>query len=891
MPQHLVTSILFDGHLALEWEENLDDNIDRQKLETVLLDASKNCTPQTAAKWLIMLGLSDSTIPLSPSLEFWRQFASTWIRLVRNNPESEIQRELFTSDIDTQDLSLFVNNFPPMAGSEIDITSFLSSKWDLFNKTFHTLASTFKGSIDSLFQSISPKPQHIDRIHFHLVENRKNQERPFAFLATYTVKLGTSDRIRHVPLKGALQEYANDNDKLLELLATVNKVAKNNPLISSFNQSGELFNPIGLTASEALEFLKSVPEFESAGILCRIPRWWKGTKKVTVSLSMGNTIPSKINFNALLDFRAELTVDNESITEGEARQILEQSEGLSFIKGKWIAVDISTLQSSIELLQKAQILSEKQQITLTDAVRMLMGAQTQDKLPITGFEVTCGQWLKQLLEKMSNPQLIRETKVSNLLKANLRPYQQEGLNWLYFLHSLGFGICLADDMGLGKTIQILAFLQIIKKASQCSLVIVPSSLINNWHNEITKFTPDIKTVILHPQSTADSEIDRSLQVIETFDIAITTYGMVSRIKEITSKEWFYVICDEAQAIKNPSSRQTLSVKSLKCKHRLVLTGTPVENRLSDLWSLFDFINPGLLGSFSEFKKFSSSLAAHPEGYGRLRRVVQPYILRRSKSDKSIIRDLPDKVEMKTYCGLSKIQTIIYQNLVNKLEDELINADGIKRKGIVLGYLMKCKQLCNHPDHFSGTGQYDVQQSGKFSRLAEICQIIRDKREKVLIFTQFKEIIAPLESFLELLFGTKGVKLSGSSTVKQRNDAVNHFQNSSEYTPFFILSLKAGGIGLNLTEANHVIHFDRWWNPAVENQATDRAYRIGQKKNVVVHKFICKGTIEEKIDEMIEDKKLLAGEIIKTGTENWITELDDKKIKEMFSLSIDSTVYD
>jgi non-specific serine/threonine protein kinase len=354
---------------------------------------------------------------------------------------------------------------------------------------------------------------------------------------------------------------------------------------------------------------------------------------------------------------------------------------------------------------------------------------------------------------------------------------------------------------------------------------------------------------------------------------------------MTDHKWFYVICDEAQAIKNPGSKQTKSVKNLKCKHRLVMTGTPVENRLTDLWSLFDFINPGLLGSFGEFKKFAGTLNEHPEGYGRLRRVVHPYILRRSKSDRSIISDLPDKVEMKTYCGLSKTQAVMYRDLVGKLEHDLAHVDGIKRKGIVLSYLMKCKQLCNHPDHFCGTGHYEQNLSGKFMRLAEICETIHDKREKALIFTQFTEIIGPLGSFLTGIFGAPGQTLSGSSSIKKRKEAVDRFQDNAIYTPFFILSLKAGGVGLNLTEANHVIHFDRWWNPAVENQATDRAYRIGQKKNVLVHKFICKGTIEEKIDALIDDKKKLAGEIVPSSPENWITEFNDKQIKDMFRLSI------
>jgi non-specific serine/threonine protein kinase len=318
-----------------------------------------------------------------------------------------------------------------------------------------------------------------------------------------------------------------------------------------------------------------------------------------------------------------------------------------------------------------------------------------------------------------------------------------------------------------------------------------------------------------------------------------------------------------------------------------MTGTPVENRLSDLWSLFDFINPGLLGAFNEFKKFAKGLEDRPEGYGHLRQVVHPFILRRSKTDRSIITDLPEKVEMKTYCSLSKVQTVLYGNVVKRLEEELETVEGIKRKGIVLGYLMKCKQLCNHPDHFSGGGAYNQDESGKFKRLAELCETIREKRERVLVFTQFAEIIGPLSHFLEKVFGTPGLTLSGSSSMKQRKEAVDRFQ-AVDYTPFFVLSLKAGGVGLNLTAANHVVHFDRWWNPAVENQATDRAFRIGQKKNVIVHKFICTGTIEEKIDALIEDKKSLANEIVPSSAENWITELDDRQVKDLFRLTLTKT---
>jgi non-specific serine/threonine protein kinase len=315
-----------------------------------------------------------------------------------------------------------------------------------------------------------------------------------------------------------------------------------------------------------------------------------------------------------------------------------------------------------------------------------------------------------------------------------------------------------------------------------------------------------------------------------------------------------------------------------------MTGTPVENRLSDLWSLFDFINPGLLGSAEEFRRLASELHQSPDGYSRLRRIISPYILRRLKTDKSVISDLPEKIEMKTYAPLSRKQLLLYKEMVRELRETIERTEGMQRKGLILSSLMKFKQLCNHPDQYLGTGGYDEEESGKFSRLRELCETILQKREKVLVFTQFREITEPLKAFLDGVFGRAGLVLHGGTAVAKRKDLIDTFQ-STTYVPFMVLSLKAGGLGLNLTAANHVIHFDRWWNPAVENQATDRAFRIGQKKNVVVHKFLTEGTIEEKIDKMIEGKIKLAQEVIQSGGEEWITEMNNDQLIELFSLSV------
>jgi SNF2 family DNA or RNA helicase len=365
---------------------------------------------------------------------------------------------------------------------------------------------------------------------------------------------------------------------------------------------------------------------------------------------------------------------------------------------------------------------------------------------------------------------------------------------------------------------------------------------------------------------------------------ITTYALVQKYKWLQTHSWNYVILDEAQAIKNPATQQARAVKNLTCRNRIIMTGTPIENRLSDLWSLFDFLNPGLLGDANEFKKFSKKLNHNPSGYSRLRKLIRPYILRRLKTDKTVISDLPEKIEMRTYASLSKKQILLYKNLTEEIKETIARTEGIQRRGIILSSLMKFKQLCNHPDQYLGTGGYGEKESGKFVRLREICETIYEKREKVLVFTQFKEITRPLAEFLAGIFQHDGLILHGSIPVGKRKKIIEQFQDPA-YVPFMVLSLKAGGIGLNLTEANHVIHFDRWWNPAVENQATDRAFRIGQKKNVVVHKFLTKGTVEERIDMMLEEKARLSQDVIAAAGESWITEMKDDQLLDLFKLTL------
>jgi non-specific serine/threonine protein kinase len=557
-----------------------------------------------------------------------------------------------------------------------------------------------------------------------------------------------------------------------------------------------------------------------------------------------------------------------------------------------VAVDPEKLRQTLEAFEKASELHSEEGITLLDALRLSVNSQNllgDAAADIVG--ISHGEWLRTVFERLQRPQDIAKVKTSRAFAARLRHYQQDGLNWLFYLHKMRLGACLADDMGLGKTVQILAFLDALKtetkkaKRTAASLLVIPASLLANWSAEIANFAPNLSFFVAHPDFHRPATVPAlSAEKLDDLDLVITTYALAQRYEWLQEYTWNYVILDEAQAIKNPGTRQSKAVKSLAAANRIVMTGTPVENRLSDLWSLFDFINPGLLGNAKEFGDFSKRLANHPDGYAGLRRVVSPFILRRLKTDKSIISDLPDKVEMKTWAAMSKKQTVLYGEVVSGIREALEHTEGIQRKGLILSALIKFKQLCNHPSQYLGLDSFDEKESGKFERLREICETIHEKRERVLVFTQFKEMTGPLSRFLSTIFNREGLVLHGSVPVGKRKELVETFQGR-DYVPFFVLSLKAGGVGLNLTAASHVIHFDRWWNPAVENQATDRAFRIGQKKNVMVHKFLTQGTIEEKIDRMLAEKAKLSDEVIAASGERWLTEMSNEELYELITLQI------
>jgi non-specific serine/threonine protein kinase len=754
--------------------------------------------------------------------------------------------------------------------------------------------------VQAFLRRKNPAWHVVGRVHFNLAENRKDDEAPFAFLATYTTELSTRGKEQHLPLGRALSEYAgaSNRPRLLSLLLPVQRAAARCAWLKQLVEAREIYHPLRWTPSEALQLLTDVPALEAAGIVVRVPGAWRGNRpaRPRITGTVGAKPPSGLGAAALLDFKMSVSLDGEALSEAEIEQVLAASNGLHFIRGRWVEIDRTRLHAMLEEFRSVEATARANGLTFAEAVRLLSGANVPGDLVSSETPdwstVVAGPWLSKTLADLRDPAQLATLDPGDELKTTLRPYQRTGLQWLHKLSALGLGACLADDMGLGKTMQVLALLLIVRRRAargdrrRASILVAPASLLANWEAEIARFAPGLTVVIAHPSTMTSADlkaIDR--ERVASVDLVITSYGTLLRAPHLADIPWRLVILDEAQAIKTPGAKQTRAVKQLDATARIALTGTPVENRLGDLWSIFDVINPGLLGSPKAFSAFTKRLPDAPHNpYGPLRSLVRPYILRRLKTDRSVIDDLPDKTEVKAYCSLTRRQASLYQQAVADLGRDLQQADGMKRRGVVLASLLRFKQICNHPSQWLGDNSWAEADSGKFARLRELAEVMAEKQEKVLVFTQFRETTAPLASFLAAVFGREGLVLHGETAVAKRRSLVDRFQED-ERVPFFVISLKAGGAGLNLTAASQVVHFDRWWNPAVENQATDRAFRIGQTKNVLVHKFVCRGTVEEKIDELIDSKRRLSDDLLSGGGEVLLTEMRDDELLQIVALDV------
>jgi non-specific serine/threonine protein kinase len=877
----------------------LTHDADAPHLDSELADRLHQAFERGSGHGLLLLGADEVGTALPPVHSYWREFGARYVTALctRQDTDPPPQRVRITAP-PAEELERIALAAPPMMGAEYLTAAVLEALWQELDAAFGVELSESQYGVKEFLKRRSPAWNLVGRVHFNVAENRKDSEAPFAFLATYTTRLSAQAKAQHLPLGQALGEYAGaaNRERLLSLLVPVQRASETCPWLKDMVAAGEIFHPLRWTAREAWQLLRDVPSLESAGVVVRMPAAWRGNRppRPRVTGTVGAKAPSALGRNALLDFQMAVTLDGETLSAAEIRELLAKTDGLALVRGRWIELDREHLAGIIERFREVERTAKDNGVAFGEAMRLLAGADVAAEDTVAAVhadwaQVVAGPWLAETLQGLRSPQGLAQIDPGDGLKGVLRPYQQVGVRWLYLLTKLGLGACLADDMGLGKTIQVLSLLLVLKRQDsgrpQPSLLVAPASLLANWAAEIERFAPGLKALIAHPSALPVAELKAFEPArLRDIDLVITSYGSLLRVPWMADVGWRLAVLDEAQAIKNPDAKQTRAVKQLKAGARLALTGTPVENRLGDLWSIFDFVNPGLLGTAKQFTRFAKRLSERPHGYAPLRELVRPYILRRLKTDKTVISDLPDKTEIKAFCPLSRRQAALYQQAVRELKEQLADVDGIQRKGLVLAFLMRFKQICNHPSQWLGDGAWGEIDSGKWARLREIAEVVAARQEKMLVFTQFREVTAPLAAFLGSVFERPGLVLHGETEVKKRKDLVQRFQED-EAVRFFVLSLKAGGAGLNLTAASHVVHFDRWWNPAVENQATDRAFRIGQTKNVLVHKFICRGTVEEKIDLLIESKRHLSQELLEGGAGVLLTELKDDELLKLVTLDI------
>jgi SNF2-related domain/SNF2 Helicase protein/Helicase conserved C-terminal domain len=885
-------------------------------LDEAVADRLEKRFARDSGHGLLQLGVGEAGSNLSPALAWWRAFAMRFVAaLCTRDDAGQAGKPIHVPAPPHHDLAALIDEAPPMQGGEYLQPGALEPLWRGMERALGAELAESGLPLQEFLNNRDSRWRLVGRVHFNLAENRKDPDYPFAFMATYTSSLAAHGALRHLPLGQALREYAGvgDKAKLLKLLEPVQKASESCAWLKEIVDLGEVFHPLRWTPKDAMRFLGDVEAMERAGLVIRVPAAWRMNRpsRPAVEATVGSTTPSLLGVESMLDFRVDVSLDGEILTAEEIEGLLAATDGLAMLRGKWVEVDADRLRATLDKFQAVERLAKNEGVPFSQAMRLLAGAdigkapevaadRASGRTPVDNdglsqwAHVRAGPWLAETLAGCRSPARLAKADPGPALKASLRPYQQVGVRWLSLLIQLGLGACLADDMGLGKTIQVLALqltLDRRKAGAAPSLLVAPASLLANWASEAKRFAPSLRVMIAHPSFTpADRLKPTTGESLLNIDLVVTSYATLSRLPWIAQIRWRLAVLDEAQAIKNPNAKQTKAVKSLLTERRIVLTGTPIENNLRDLWSIFDFLNPGLLGSSKAFANFVKALASQEHvSYAPLRRLTGPYILRRLKTDKSVIADLPDKTEVKAFCPLTKKQAALYQAAVVELEGRLKQSgDDIARRGLVLSSLMRLKQICNHPSQWLGDGAYDEADSGKFARLSEIAETVASRQEKLLAFTQFKEIIPAVEKLLGDSFGRPGLVLHGKTAVGKRKDLVKKFQED-ERVPFFVLSIKAGGAGLNLTAASHVVHFDRWWNPAVENQATDRAFRIGQKRNVLVHKFVCRGTIEERIDQLIESKRHLAQDFLSGGEEINLTEMSDRELLALVKLDLDAAM--
>lgn len=695
-------------------------------------------------------------------------------------------------------------------------------------------------------------------------------------------------------MAGRMMDYPQER-----LLAGLGYAARLYPPLMEALQDTQPEN-ITLSTEGAYHFMRQAsPLLKQAGFGIIPPSWWnQQSAKLGIRLhlspknkSVPKSTAGSLSLNKLVNYRWEMSLGSMSISRQEFEALVAMKSPLVQVNGQWIQLDSEQIEAANRFWDRSR---HSGTMNLLEAAQFGLSPEghNQEDLPVN--EVVADDWIEEWLEELSHHDRVINLPQPESMQGKLRPYQLTGYSWLAFFQKWGLGAILADDMGLGKTIQTLALLLYEKENGSLDgpvLLVCPTSVVTNWRQEGEKFAPDLRTMVHQGPKRLKDKTFR--QALPNVDVVLTSYAVARQDAEmLQAVDWHAVILDEAQNIKNPNSKQTRAVRQMQADYRLALTGTPVENRLSELWSIMHFLNPGYLYSKQEFReRFGLPIErfGDQEATEKLRKLVAPFILRRLKTDPNVITDLPEKIELKEYCNLSEEQAALYEATVQNTMQQVSDSEGMARRGLVLKLLMQLKQICNHPVQFEHEVEEAIKnrsmipgRSGKLKRLEERLELILSAGERVLLFTQFASMGHLLNNYLPERMGYSAQFLYGGTALWQREEMVRHFQEDANGPQIFILSLRAGGTGLNLTHATHVIHFDRWWNPAVEDQATDRAFRIGQKNNVQVHKFISIGTLEERIDEMIESKKSLAESILGSG-EQWLTELSTEELRNLVQL--------
>ncbi len=718
-----------------------------------------------------------------------------------------------------------------------------------------------------------------------------------------TVLIAPSTAKHWVPAKGKRQlpieltlpakwkDLAPDIEALQDQMAKLLTLPSHAPSATQF-----FFMP--LTDYDVRHFLQhDLAKLQAMGFEIILPAWLKDLKqsKMRVRVNAGNASPTKTaGLNDILTFRWQFSMNGQEVTAEQFRKIVEEKREFVRVGAEWFRIDAHWLTEMRQLMEQAEeeewtvrdLLFRELPETLTAPIEDEDDAERDN--PLFAFEMQ--QSLKHYLEQLQSKQGLPEIPPPASLQARLRPYQQQGFEWLAFMREQRFGACLADDMGLGKTVQLISYILYTVdtlNVTDPAIVICPTSVLGNWQKELARFAPTLQVYTHYGANRVKEEAFLEMIVRERPHIILSTYGTISQDAEfLQAIPWSTVVLDEAQNIKNMQTLQSRSIRKLKGEHHIALTGTPVENRLSELWAIFDFMHKGYLGSFGKFQEQFIMPIEKDESERHkevLRMKIRPFLLRRTKRDPDLMLNLPDKQEMQEFCPLTVEQAALYEGYIQDTMANLEQLTGFEKKGRILKMLNKLKQLCNHPALYLkepfDDATVEIERSLKVKRLVQLATDIVANGEQCLIFTQYIGMGQLLQYLFRELYEIDVPFLTGSMPKQQRDRLVESFQQGE--FPIFLLSLKAGGTGLNLTAANHVLHADRWWNPAVENQATDRAYRIGQTQFVQVHKFITIGTVEEKIDKMLSIKSALSEELIQSS--QWLTQLDDAELVDLMML--------